>query len=104
MKYYVREEIKELLNTKKENRKDWRGVASRFDVKPSAIEKIEKDFKENPTQKLLEEISDKKITKLLHVLYQVDRHDVLNIFYDDMCTKKSGSLPLTCKNIQTRLH
>jgi transcriptional regulator with XRE-family HTH domain len=102
LKYHVREEIKELLDTKKESRNDWRGVASRMNVKPSTIEKIEKEFKENPTQKLLEEISDKKTREFLQVLCRMDRHDVLNIFYEEMCTKKAGSLPL-CKNIQTLL-
>ena len=84
LKYHVREKVKESLNIQKQNRKDWRGVASRMDVKPSTIEKIEKDFKEDPTQKLLEKISDKKIKQLLQVLYEMERHDVLNILYEEM--------------------
>ena len=92
LKYHVREDIKDSLNIQKQNRMDWRGVASRMDVKPSTIEKIEKNFKEDPTGKLFEEISDKKMKQLIQVLYQMDRHDVLNIFYDEMCGNKSGSL------------
>ena len=89
LKYHVREDVKESLNMKKQNRNDWRGVASRMDVKPSIIENIEKKHKEDPTGKLFEEISDKKTKQLIQVLYQMDRHDVLNIFYDEMCGKKS---------------
>ena len=92
LKYHIREEVKELLNIQKQNRKDWRGVASRMDVKSSTIEKIEKDFKEDPTEKLLEEISDKKIIDLLKVLCEMNRHDVLNIFYEETQCKKSRIL------------
>ena len=69
---------------------DWRGVAARMDVKPSTIDKIENDFKEVRTGKLFEEIADKKIKQLLQVLFQMERHDVLNIFYEEMCGNKSG--------------
>jgi hypothetical protein len=62
-----------------------------MDVKPSIIEKIEKDFKEDPTQQLLEEISEKKIKEFLQVLYRMERTDVLDIFYKEMCGDKSGS-------------
>ena len=86
--------MKESLNVAKESRYDWRGVASRMGVKAPTIEKFAKDFKENPTDKLFQELSSKKTTELLQVLYQMDLHDVLNIFYDNMCIKKSGSLPL----------
>ena len=71
---------------------DWRGVATRMNVKPSTIEKIEKYVKEDPTGKLFEEISDKKTKQLVQVLYQMDRHDVLNIFYEELCSDKSGIL------------
>ena len=50
--YHFRKEVKELLNIQKPNRMDWRDVTARMDVRPSSIEKIEKDFKEDPTQKL----------------------------------------------------
>ena len=92
LKFCVREKVKKSLNVQKQNRMDWRGVALRMDVKPSTIEKIKKNFKEDPTQELFEEISDKKTKQLVQVLYQMDRHDVLNIFYEELCSNKSGIL------------
>ena len=83
----------------KESGNDWRGVASRMGVKSLTIEKIKKDFKEDPTDKLFQELSNQKITKLLHVLYEMECQDVLNIFYDNFCINISGSL-LLCKNFQ----
>ena len=61
---------------------DWRVVASRMDVKPSTIEKTGKYFKEDLTQKFLEEISDKKIMQLLQVSDQMDRRDVFGIVFE----------------------
>ena len=90
--YHIREDVKECLNEKKENREDWRGVASRMDVKAKTIGKIENGFKEDPTEKLLKEISNEKITKLLQILYQMKRHDVLNIFYREICGKSEGKI------------
>ena len=77
------EEVKELLNLTKENRRDWREVAYKMKVTGSTIKKIEEkeEFKENPTGKLFNEISNEKTRSLLQILYQMDRHDVLNIFY-----------------------
>ena len=63
-----------------------------MEVKPSTIEIIEEkdEFKKDPTEKLFREISNEKITRLLQILYQMDRHDVLNIFYKDLCGKPGG--------------
>ena len=91
--------MKDSLNVTNERRDDWRGVAARMGIKATTIEKFAKDFKENPTDKLFQELSSKKTTELLQVLYQMDLHDVLNIFYDNMCINKPGSLPL-CKMFQ----
>jgi transcriptional regulator with XRE-family HTH domain len=91
--------VKDSLNVTKESRDDWRGVASRMGVKAPTIEKIARNYKENPTHKLFQELSSKKTTELLQVLYQMDLHDVLNIFYDKVCVTKPGSLPL-CKIFQ----
>ena len=63
-----------------------------MDVKAKTIEKIENDFKEDPTEKLLKEISNEKIIKLLQILYQMKRHDVLNIFYKEICSKSEGKI------------
>ena len=63
-----------------------------MDVKAKTIGKIENDFKEDPTEKLLKEISNEKITKLLQILYQMKRHDVLNIFYREICSKSEGKI------------
>ena len=92
MPYHIREDVKELLNSRKESRHDWRGVASRMEVKPSTIKIIEEkdEFKKDPTEKLFNEISNEKITRLLQILYQMDRHDVLNIFYKDLYGKLGG--------------
>ena len=92
MPYHIRADVKELLNSRKESRQDWRGVASRMEVKPSTIEIIEEkeEFKKDPTEKLFSEISNEKITRLLQILYQMDRHDVLNIFYKDLYGKSGG--------------
>lgn len=60
-------------------------------VKSSIIEKIERDFKDKPTDKLFKEISNQKVTEFLQVLYRLDRHDVLNIFFENLCIK-SGKL------------
>lgn len=81
-----------MLNSRKENGRDWRGVASRMEVKTSTIEIIEEkdEFKKDPTEKLFSEISNEKITRLVQILYQMDRHDVLNIFYKDLCGKSGG--------------
>ena len=73
---------------------DWRNVASRMGVKPSIIQKFEKELEDptkdiDPSKRLFQEISAQKITKLLQVLYQMDRHDVLNVFHEDIC-KQSG--------------
>ncbi|CAB4036736.1 myeloid differentiation primary response 88, partial [Paramuricea clavata] len=89
--YHVREEVKDSLNTIKESRNDWRGVASRMGVESLTIEKIKKDFKEDPTHKVFEELSNHKITKLLQVLYEMECHDVLNIFYDNFCINISDT-------------
>ena len=77
------EEVKELLNLTKENRRDWREVAYKMKVTGSTIKKIEEkdEFKEDPTGKLFNEISNEKTRSLLQILYQMNRHDVLNIFY-----------------------
>ena len=90
--YHIGEEVKELLNEKKENRRDWRGVASRMEVKTKTIEKIENDFKKDPTEKLFKEISNEKITKLLQILYQMERNDVLNVFYREKYGKSGGMI------------
>jgi hypothetical protein len=87
----------------KESGNDWRGVASRMGVKSLTIEKIKKDFKEDPTDKLFHELSNQKITKLLHVLYEMECQDVLNIFYDNFCINISGSLLLNVKISNTSL-
>ena len=91
LKDHVRKEVKKLLNIQRKNGMDWRGVASRMGVEPSTIEKIEKDFKEDPTQKLFEEISDKKIMQLVQVLCKMDRQDVLNILCEEMCDNKPSA-------------
>ena len=77
------EEVKKLLNLRKENRRDWREVAYKMKVTGSTIKKIEEkdEFKEDPTEKLFNEISYEKTRSLLQILYQMNRHDVLNIFY-----------------------
>ncbi|XP_028402862.1 uncharacterized protein LOC114525659 [Dendronephthya gigantea] len=97
--YHIISEVHDLLNIKKENRMDWRNVASRMGVKPTIIEKFEKEIgnqedenHKGPSQRLFKEISDQKITKLLQVLYQMNRHDVLNVFHDDMCEQSSTAL------------
>ena len=92
MPYHIREDVKESLNSRKENRGDWRGVASRMGVKPSTIKIIEEneEFKKDPTEKLFSEISNEKVTRLLQILYQMNRHDVLNIFYKDLYGELGG--------------
>lgn len=61
-------------------------------VKASIIEKIEfkDEFQTDPTEKIFKEVANEKITKLFQILFQMDRHDVLNIFYDDLCSKSGG--------------
>ena len=85
LKDHVREKVKKLLNVQTKDQRDWRGVASRMGVKPSTIEKIGKGFKEDPSEKLFEVISDKKIMQLVNVLYQMNLEDVLNILCEEMC-------------------
>ncbi|CAB3981132.1 Hypothetical predicted protein [Paramuricea clavata] len=86
--YHIQEEVQDSLNVTNKSQDDWRGVAARMGVKAITIEKIARDFKENPTHKLFQELSSKKTTEFLQVLYQMDLQDVLNIFYDNMCITK----------------
>ena len=92
----MRKNVKEALNETMDSGDDWRGVASRMGVRRKTIEKIEAEYKQDPTSdptdKIFSEMANKKITDLVQVLFQMDRHDVLNFFYNDISSTKSGRL------------
>ena len=75
--YHIKAEIEELLNKKRLRRDDWKGVASRLEMKSSTIEEIEQCSK-NPCKDTFEELSNKTVVTLLQTLYQMERHDILN--------------------------
>lgn len=79
--YHIKSDIEECLNIEKHDRNDWRGVASRLNLKPAYIEKLAKASPENPSNEVFKEASNRKVSELLQALYIMERNDVLDIFY-----------------------
>ena len=84
--YHIKSDVEECLDHKKHNRNDWRGLASRLNIKATFIESLIKNPPESPCRKVFEKASSTTVTELLHALDIMERKDVLDIFYSQIGT------------------